>query len=324
MASRTSVALTPDASASQINLAWTDNSSNEDAFKVERSANGTSGWAPVASLVAGAVSWQDTGLTAATTYCYRVYATNASGASDFSNVASATTSNGTTPTGVDSDGDGYSDEDEKKLGTNPLDPNSKPGGAADFDGDGIPDDLDPDADGDGVSNADELRDGTNPYDPQSVMKRPMTVLRLQCSARFDVSGKDWASISGTIPDLPPLFSPAGKTLMLIIGGADATFRLDARGRARASGRMITLNLKMKWNRQTKKQEFQGGAAPFMASVRNVSWAGEWLASGFDPARNASKAPQNMAVDLRLDGKVYTYMVTGTYWAKAGRTGRLKK
>ncbi|MBS9784251.1 thrombospondin type 3 repeat-containing protein, partial [Candidatus Gracilibacteria bacterium] len=53
----------------------------------------------------------------------------------------------------DDDGDGFSDEVETAVGTDPLDPNSKP---SDFDGDGIPDDIDEDDDGDGVLDTDDV------------------------------------------------------------------------------------------------------------------------------------------------------------------------
>ena len=61
-------------STSQIDLAWTDNASNEDGFKVERLAPGDADYAEIASLAAGAVSYSSTGLTANTIYSYRVRA----------------------------------------------------------------------------------------------------------------------------------------------------------------------------------------------------------------------------------------------------------
>jgi len=103
----------------------------------------------------------------------------------------------------DSDGDGVSNIDEKRAGTNPLDPRSLPQADTDKDGkidkiekgkdsdkdgksdliesakldadsDGVVDELDSedsnpnnDSDGDGVSNIDEKRAGTNPLDSDS-------------------------------------------------------------------------------------------------------------------------------------------------------------
>ncbi len=78
------------ASATQINLSWADNSSNEDGFAVERSTDGTT-FAPLATVAANATTYTDTGLTAATTYTYRVRATSSGGNSGYSNTAAATT-----------------------------------------------------------------------------------------------------------------------------------------------------------------------------------------------------------------------------------------
>ncbi len=77
-------------SSSQINLAWTDNSSNESGFKIERHS-GDGNFSEIADVAAGVESYNDTGLSSSTTYTYRVYAYNGSGDSGFSNEASATT-----------------------------------------------------------------------------------------------------------------------------------------------------------------------------------------------------------------------------------------
>jgi titin len=77
-------------SCSQINLAWQDNSDNEDLFRIERSENGTT-FAEIDTVGPNVTSYSDTGLDESTTYWYRVRACNAAGCSGYSNVASATT-----------------------------------------------------------------------------------------------------------------------------------------------------------------------------------------------------------------------------------------
>lgn len=77
-------------STSQINLAWTDNSSDEANFVVERK-KGTGSYSVIVTLPANTTSYQNTGLTKNTTYTYRVKATNAYGSSAYSNEASAKT-----------------------------------------------------------------------------------------------------------------------------------------------------------------------------------------------------------------------------------------
>jgi PKD repeat protein len=79
-------------SSSQINLNWTDGTTNESGFKVERSADGSAAsWVEIDELPAGSESYSDGGLTALTTYFYRVKAYNDFGESDYTQPASATT-----------------------------------------------------------------------------------------------------------------------------------------------------------------------------------------------------------------------------------------
>ncbi|MDD5222564.1 MAG: fibronectin type III domain-containing protein [bacterium] len=79
-------------SSSQIDLNWTDNSDDEDGFKIERKISDSS-YALVSTLSANATSYPDTGLTSGTTYYYRVSAFNSEGDSGYSNEVTATTLN---------------------------------------------------------------------------------------------------------------------------------------------------------------------------------------------------------------------------------------
>jgi PKD repeat protein len=78
-------------SASQIDIAWTDNADNEEGFYVERSPNGVDTWTEIAALTANTTSHSDNGLAESTTYFYRVRAYNGVGNSLYSNTDSATT-----------------------------------------------------------------------------------------------------------------------------------------------------------------------------------------------------------------------------------------
>ncbi|MEI8350501.1 MAG: S8 family serine peptidase [Candidatus Omnitrophota bacterium] len=77
-------------SSSQINLSWTDKSINEQEFKIERSANGVN-FTQISKVGANVANYQNTGLTAATRYYYRVRASNMNGDSGYTNTVSATT-----------------------------------------------------------------------------------------------------------------------------------------------------------------------------------------------------------------------------------------
>jgi len=77
-------------SSSQIALTWSDNSSNETGFLLERSVDGIN-WSQFATVGSNVTSYTDTGLTASTTYQYRIRAYNSAGNSSYSNIGSATT-----------------------------------------------------------------------------------------------------------------------------------------------------------------------------------------------------------------------------------------
>jgi uncharacterized protein (TIGR02145 family) len=78
-------------STSQINLSWTDNSTNETGFKIER-RTGSANYAVVGTVNADVLLFSDTGLTPNTTYIYRVYAFNSVGKSiTYSNEVTITT-----------------------------------------------------------------------------------------------------------------------------------------------------------------------------------------------------------------------------------------
>jgi carboxypeptidase T len=80
------------ASSSQINLAWTDNADNETGFRIERCTGaGCSDFTQIATVGANVTSYSNTGLTASTSYSYRVRAYNAAGDSDYSNTATEVT-----------------------------------------------------------------------------------------------------------------------------------------------------------------------------------------------------------------------------------------
>ncbi|MDP2606180.1 MAG: NPCBM/NEW2 domain-containing protein [Deltaproteobacteria bacterium] len=72
-------------------MGWTDNSTSEDGFKIERSPGSGTAFTQIATVGANVTSYIDGGLLDATTYCYRVVAFNTAGSSGFSNEGCATT-----------------------------------------------------------------------------------------------------------------------------------------------------------------------------------------------------------------------------------------
>lgn len=94
-------------SSTSINLSWDDNSGTEDGFRVERSSNGVN-FVFVANTGVDVITFNDSGLSAQTTYYYRVHAFNTAGSSSWSNTAQATTP---TPGSLD----------ETAIGETPID-----------------------------------------------------------------------------------------------------------------------------------------------------------------------------------------------------------
>ncbi|GEM_PF-5253009 len=120
-------------SSSIIALNWNDSSANEHSFIIQRANSSSGPWTTIGSTAANVSSYEDGALQAGDTWYYRVLAVNAGGSSLPSNTASdqlwteeeayyedTGLSHDVDP-GLDSDGDGISNEDEFTAGTNPND-----------------------------------------------------------------------------------------------------------------------------------------------------------------------------------------------------------
>ncbi|HXG51633.1 MAG TPA: InlB B-repeat-containing protein [candidate division Zixibacteria bacterium] len=79
------------ASAAQLRLTWSDNSTDESGFYIERRPGSGSTYTQIASVGADVTSYTDSNLPNSTTYCYRVRAYNSAGTSGYSNESCATT-----------------------------------------------------------------------------------------------------------------------------------------------------------------------------------------------------------------------------------------
>jgi hypothetical protein len=92
------------AGATSVALSWTDNSSNESGFAIERGTDGTT-FAEIATVGSNVTSYTSEGLSTGTTYYFRVRAFNTAGNthSAYSNVAAATPLQLGTGTGLKGD-----------------------------------------------------------------------------------------------------------------------------------------------------------------------------------------------------------------------------
>ncbi len=79
------------AGTTTINLSWTDNATNETNIVVQRSLLSGGSFVTIATLSANTSSYSNSGLNSATTYYFRVQATNLVASSSWSNIATATT-----------------------------------------------------------------------------------------------------------------------------------------------------------------------------------------------------------------------------------------
>ena len=79
-------------SSSSISISWTDNSSDEDGFKIERCAGANcTDFQLLATMPANVSNITDWGLAKNKTYKYRVQAYNVEGNSGYSNIVAGTT-----------------------------------------------------------------------------------------------------------------------------------------------------------------------------------------------------------------------------------------
>jgi hypothetical protein len=96
LTSLTFLGLRTEVVAAQLTLSWTDNSTSEDGFNIDRSPGSGTAFTQIATVGANVTSYTDGGLLDATTYCYRVQAFNTAGSSGFSNEQCGTTAAATT------------------------------------------------------------------------------------------------------------------------------------------------------------------------------------------------------------------------------------
>ena len=85
--------------ASEVDIAWTDRSTVEDGFRIERKTGDAGTWAQIGTVGPNITTFPDPGRTEGTSYFYRVRAFNAIGNSAFSNELGVLT-RPATPTGL--------------------------------------------------------------------------------------------------------------------------------------------------------------------------------------------------------------------------------
>jgi Regulator of chromosome condensation (RCC1) repeat/Fibronectin type III domain/Bacterial TSP3 repeat len=139
--------------ANQVHLSWTDNSSNETGFRIERTVlpNGQQ-WSLIATAGVNVVAYSDSGVSCSQTYNYRVRGYRAQLNSAYSNIVTANMSV------ADSDGDGISDCWTFQYFGHPTGQTNDSSLA------------ESDPDGDGLNNIQELLAGSIPTNSASALR----------------------------------------------------------------------------------------------------------------------------------------------------------
>ncbi|MGE4196016.1 MAG: ASPIC/UnbV domain-containing protein [Phycisphaerales bacterium] len=84
-------------SSTRVDLTWVDNANNETAFRIQRGEGASGPWLDLVVLAANVTSYSDTTAEPETFYRYQIRTENAAGNSAYSNIASATTPEESTP-----------------------------------------------------------------------------------------------------------------------------------------------------------------------------------------------------------------------------------
>ena len=92
--------------AASFQLTWSDNSSNEGGFNIERKTGTAGSFSLIATVGANTTSYTNSNLADGTTYCYRLNAFNSAGASPYTNELCGTTPAATFALTVSSQGSG--------------------------------------------------------------------------------------------------------------------------------------------------------------------------------------------------------------------------
>jgi len=100
------VSVQKGADAASFQLTWSDNSSNEDGFNIERKTGTAGSFSLIATAAANSTSYVNSNLADGTTYCYRLNAFNSAGASPYTNEVCGTTPAATFALTVSSQGNG--------------------------------------------------------------------------------------------------------------------------------------------------------------------------------------------------------------------------
>ena len=222
--------------------------------------------------------------------------------------------------GADSDGDGFPDELEIFVGSNPLDPFSTPLPSIDTDGDGFSDDL-------------EIALGSNPLDrisrpvaapvPSEPFHLPKPKLSIKLS--FNKVDKDAISLSGSLP-IPAGFTAPGQSVIVNIGGVIVGHIITNP----RDPKEVILNSKGKFVSADKRIKVSISATRASTQARNAKYSikltGSFQTKLVDEKllnETVQNELHNVEIIIIIERLVFRKIQPVLYSAKAGKSGSAK-
>jgi uncharacterized repeat protein (TIGR03806 family) len=131
---------------------------------------------------------------------------------------------------------------------------------------------------------------------------------LSTSMQFTKPGNDAYSLKALLPDIPAGFALKGQELGVDVGGAVATFVLDAKGNART-----------KQGRVTAKFERDGKGLLISLSLRRGKWTEAWSDAGID--KSTPKSTLQIPFVITFNGVSYGGVKDVNYVSRPGKSGK---
>jgi hypothetical protein len=141
----------------------------------------------------------------------------------------------------------------------------------------------------------------------------LTITKETAKLNFAKTNSDSCTLTGAL-SLAPGFSVTNKAVTVDIGGAQASFTLDAKGRGTTPPNTCKLSYKKKT-----------GLWTYTAKLKNGSWATQWETYGLSNVTTTAKAGVSVTlpVVLEIGDETFAGEKTLLYKAKAGKSGSAK-
>lgn len=181
----------------------------------------------------------------------------------------------------------------------------------DQDNDGYPDDLETAFGSDPNSNSD-----TPLGLPAVTAPETLTLLKLLIRLKFSATGNDQIKLKGILP-VPDGFSPAGKTVVIFVGGVVKTLILDEKG-ASPKGSDDKYKMRIK----SKKGVVAAQDSMFTATFKKGDFAAAFADEGLT-STDVKKGTRAVEIMVLFEGQLYRITQGVSYTARTGKVGSAK-